>query len=159
MFLFLLVVLPLLCLFSLVMGMIYAYRKNQADGEEHIRNGTDQMAIEKIEEASEVRKDIIYVSLCCACVLLFLSVCYFAVRNSAIEPIDYSEQFQAFYGSGMVIIFVGAFTLVLMIIMLHVGFLIAFMMSLDSFMRFCGRFLSSLIMFILFILLMSVFLG
>ena len=91
MFLFLFVVLPLLCLFSLVIGMIYAYRKNQADGEEHIRNGTNQMAIKKSEEASEERKDIIYVSVCCASVLLFLTVCYFAFRNSATELIEYSE--------------------------------------------------------------------
>ena len=105
MFLFLFVVLPLLCLFSLVIGMIYAYWKNQADGEEHIRNGTDQMAIEKIEEASEERKDIIYVSVCCASVLLLLTVCYFAFRNSATEPIEHSD-----YSSGMLIIFLGGLT-------------------------------------------------
>ena len=71
--------------------MIYAYRENQADGEEHIRNGTNQMAIEKREEASEERKDIIYVSVCCASVLLFLTLCYFALRNSATELIEHSE--------------------------------------------------------------------
>ena len=111
MFLFLFVVLPLLCLFSLVMGMIYAYRKNQAEGEEHIRNGTDQMAIEKSEEASEETKDIIYVSVCCASVLLFLTVSYFISRNSVTEPIEHSD-----YGSEMVIIFLGAFTLGFMVL-------------------------------------------
>ena len=76
MFLFLFLVLPLLCLFSLVIGMIYTYRKNQADGEEHIRNGTDQMATEKSEEASEERKDIIYVSVLCFCATLLNSVLF-----------------------------------------------------------------------------------
>ena len=55
MFLMLFVVLPLLCLFSLVIGMTYAYRKNQADGyESPFATGLFiKMAIEKIEEASE----------------------------------------------------------------------------------------------------------
>ena len=154
MFLFVFVVLPLLGLFCLVIGMIYFYRKNQADREEHIRNGTDQMATEKSEEASEERKNIIYVSLCCASVLFFLTVCYFFSPNSVTEPIEHSD-----YGSEMVIIFFGVFTLVFMIFMFFAGCVIALMMSLDSFMRSCGRFLSCLIMCILFILLVSVFLG
>ena len=148
MFLFLFVGLPLLCLFSLVMGMIYAYRKNQADGEEHIRNGTDQMATEKSEEASEETKDIIYVSVCCTFVLLFLTVCYFAFLNSATEPIEHSD-----YGSGMLIILLGGLTPIFMGFMFFVGLFIAFMMSLGSFMRFCGRLLSCFIGCILFLLL------
>ena len=91
MFLFLFAVLPLLCLFSLVIGMIYIYQKKHADEEEHIRNSTDQMATEKSEEANEERKDIIYVSSCCASVLLFLTVCYFPFSNSAPEPIENSD--------------------------------------------------------------------
>ena len=154
MFLFLFVVLPLLCLFSLVIGMIYAYRKNQADGEEHIRNGTNQMAIEKSEEASEERKDIIYVSVCCASALLFLTVCYFALRNSATEPIEHSD-----YGSGMLIILLGGLTPMFMGFMFFVGLFIAFMMSLGSFMRFCGRLLSGFIVCILFLLLVFASLG
>ena len=148
MFLFLFVGLPLLGLFSLVIGMLYAYRKNQADGEEHIRNGTDQVATEKSEEASEETKDIIYVSVCCASVLLFLTVCYFAFRNSATEPIEHSD-----YGSEMLIILLGGLTPILMAFMFFVGFSIAFVMSLGSFMRFCGRLLSCFIMCILFLFL------
>lgn len=155
MFLFLFVVLPLLGLSSLVIGMIYFYRKDQADGEEHIHNGTDQMATEKSEEAIEEKKDIIYVSVCCASVLLFLTVCYFAFRNSATGPIEYSD-----YGSGMLIIlFLGLLTPMLMMFMFFIGTTIAFMMSLGSFMRFCGRFLSWFIIMILFLFLVSASLG
>ena len=82
MFLFLFAGLPLLCLFSLVMGMIYAYRKNQADEEEHIRNGTDQIATEKNEEASEETKDIIYVKcLLCLCATLLNRMLCTAIGN------------------------------------------------------------------------------
>ena len=35
------IVIPSLGLLSLVIGMIYFYRSDQADREEHIRNGTD----------------------------------------------------------------------------------------------------------------------
>ena len=154
MFLFLFVVLPLLGLFSLVIGMIYAYRKNQADEEEHVRNGTDRMATEKSKETIEERKDIIYVSVCCASVLLFLAACYLGVSNSATEPIEYSNS-----GSGMLIIFSLGLTPILMTFMFFVGFFIAFMMSLGSFMRFCGRLLSCFIMCILFLLLVFVSLG
>ncbi len=154
MFLFLFVVLPLLGLLSLVIGMIYFYRKNQADGEEHIHNGTDQMATEKSEEAIEEKKDIIYVSVCCASVLLFLTVCYFAFRNSATGPIEYSD-----YVSGILIILLGGLTPIFMGFMFFIGTTIAFMMSLGSFMRFCGRFLNCFIIMILFSLLVSASLG
>ena len=151
MFLFLFVVL-LLCLFSLIIGMIYFYRKNQADGEEHIRNGTDQIATEKSEETSEETKDIIYVSVCCASVLL--TVCYFIFSNFATEPIEHSD-----YGSEMLIILLGGLTPIFMGFMFFVGFFIALMMSLGSFMRFCGRLLSCFIMCILFLLLVFASLG
>ena len=120
----------------------------------YVRNGTDQMKTERSEEASEAKKAIIYVSVCCASVLLFLTVCYFAFRNSATEPIEHSD-----YGSEMVTIFLGAFTLVFMGVMFLVGVFIGVMMSLDSFMRSCGRFLSCFIMCILFILLVFALLG
>lgn len=154
MFLFLFVVLPLLGLSSLIIGMIYLYRKNQADGEEHIHNGTEQMATEKNEEASEETKDIIYVSVCCASVLFFLTVCYFAFRNSATGPIEYSD-----YDSGMLIILLGGLTPIFIGFMFLIGTTIAFMMSLGFFMRFCGRFLSCFIIIILFLFLVSASLG
>lgn len=150
---FLIVVLPGLCLFSLVIGMIQAYRETQVDEEQLVRNGIDQMTTERSEEASEAKKAIIYVSVCCASVLIFLTVCYFAFPNSATEPTEHSD-----YGSEF-IVFMGALTLMLMMVMFGVGFFIGVMMSLDSFMRSCGRFLSCLIICILFILLASVLLG
>ena len=153
---FLIVVLPGLCLFSLVIGMIYAYRETQVNEEQFVRNSTDQMATERSEEASEAKKAITYVSVCCASVLIFLTVCYFAFPNSATEPTEHSDD-----GSEMVSIFimVGAFTLVFMGLCFGVGGIIGTMMSLDSFMRSCGRFLSCLIICILFILLATVLLG
>ena len=150
---FLIVVLPGLCLFSLVIGTIYAYREKQADREEHIHNGANQMATERKEEAIEKKKDIIYVSVCCASGLLFLTVCYFAFRNSATAPTEHLD-----YGS-QAIVFVGALTLMLMMVMFCVGVPIAVMMSHDSFMRSCGRFLSCFIICILFIFLAAVLLG
>ena len=154
MFLFLFVVLPVLCLVSLVVGMIYTYRTNQSDGEEHVRNGADQIATENIEEAIEEKKDIIYVSLCCVSVLLFLAVCYFNVSNSTTEPIERSD-----YGSGTLIIFLGGLTPIFMGFMFFVGLFIAVMMSLGSFMRFCARLLSCFIMCILFLFLVFASMG
>ncbi len=152
---FLFLVLPLLGLSSLVIGMIYFYRKNQADGEEHIHNGTDQMATDKSEEAIEEKKDIIYVSVCCASVLFFLTVCYFAFRNSVTGPIEHSD-----YGSGMLIIFsLGLLTSMLMMSTFFIGSTIAFVMSLGSFMRYCGRWLSCFIIIIMILFSVSASLG
>ena len=100
------------------------------------------------------REKTLSMYVCCASVLFFLTVCYFAFRNSATEPIEHSD-----YGSGMLIILLGGLTPIFMGFMFLVGLSIAFMMSLGSFMRSCGRFLSCLIICILFLLLVSASLG
>lgn len=152
---FFLIVLPGLCLFSLVIGMIHFYRETQVDEEQHIRNGTDQMATDRREEASEAKKDIIYVSVCCASVLLFFTIFYFVgFTNFATEPIEHPDYDIEF------IFFVGALTPVFMGFMFIVGLVIGIvMMSLPSFMRPHARYFICLIICILFILSATLLLG
>lgn len=117
MFFFTFVILPALCLLSLVIGVIYAYRVNQAGKEEHIT------------EASAERQTIIFMSLCCAFVLLSLVMLYFGIF--ATEPIDYSPV----DSNGMLIILLGFITILVTVLMWFLGFLVIGIMLGTSFGR------------------------
>lgn len=138
---FLVIVFPGLCLFSLMIGMIYFYR-----------GITDYSK----EEASEAKKDIIYVGVCCALVFLcFLTL--FLTTNSTTEPIEPPDD-----GSELILNFIlgGGFTLMLMVVMFGIGVSIGGFMSIDLlFGNFWIRWIIRFLICILFMFLAAALMG